>query len=116
VFLFALIVLCKVESEVREDFSRGRVQYDRVGFRGEDQDGRAGVGPADAEVPEPAGEAEADFSGVYRSVQALKCVRACSVAGAALGVAAWASAGVCRLRHGAAVRGCRCGGTSRAGR
>ena len=49
------------------------------------------MGPADAEVPEPAGEAEADFSGrVYRSVQTLKCVRACSVAGAALGVAAWA--------------------------
>jgi hypothetical protein len=62
VFLFALVVLCRVQGEFREDFPGGLVQDDGVGFRGEDQDGCAGVGPADAQVPEAAGEAKADSS------------------------------------------------------
>jgi hypothetical protein len=114
VFLYALIVLCRVQGEFREDFRGGRVQDDGVRFLGEDQDGG---GPADADVPEVTGEAKADSSSDVDAVGAGTEVRpvGAGARGAALGVAAYASAGVRRFRASSGVRGCRCAGISGAG-
>jgi hypothetical protein len=80
------VILDRSGPKFREDFPGVLVHDDGVGFRGEDQDGSAGVGPADPEVPEAAGEAEADFSGGVDAVRAGAEVR--PVAGDALVVAA----------------------------
>lgn len=108
-----LVVPGGIDSEFAHDLSGGCVADGDVSVVDEHQDVLAGVGPADADVVEPAGVAEGEFPELVDTVDAPApvlslfgsggwCLGACGVGGGRV----FGGPG-----RGAGVRGCRCAGT-----